>query len=224
MGIMYNTLFLSGGGNEEESYKLDSEFIKRINGKVLYIPVAINKLKHPYPNCLKWFRKTMAQFGINDIEMWTDLKSRTQKDLDKFSAVYIGGGNTYDLMATIRKTGFDKLLTVFLKNTGVVYGGSAGAIIFGKDIDTSKYSDKNNVNIKNKKGLNLVKGYSIWCHYQSKDDSKIKELIKEKGLSIIAIPECSGIIVNQNIKVIGEMPVYLFKDLFKTDLAPESVL
>ena len=33
----------------------------------------------------------------------------------------------------------------YIDNDGIVFGGSAGAIIFGKDIDTCKYEDDNSI-------------------------------------------------------------------------------
>ena len=58
--------------------------------------------------------------------MWTDLSDRKYEDLAKYSAVFIGGGNTFHLLDLMRKTGFDRLLTRYIKSNKPVHGGSAG--------------------------------------------------------------------------------------------------
>ena len=97
-------LFLSGGGSEKESYNLDKEFAKLLKKKLLYIPIALNEIKHPYPECLKWIKKVFRQFNFESIEMWTDLSGHTKQDMLKFDGVYIGGGNTFKLLKQLKDT------------------------------------------------------------------------------------------------------------------------
>ena len=164
-------LLLSGGGDPEQVKELDNFFAKEVgNGKVLYIPVAMEKI--PYDDCFKWFKSTYAEYGIVNIEMCKKKKKKIK--LDDYSAIFIGGGNTFKLINEMRKTGFDKKIIDYIKNDGLVYGGSAGAIIFGESIDT---------------GLNIIDGYKIWCHYNIKDESDLK---KVKG-KIIVLYEESGL-------------------------------
>ncbi len=199
-------LFLSGGGDKKDSYLLDKEFSKVLKRKLLYIPIAIDIKEHPYSECFKWIKDIFAQFSFDNIEMWTYLRNKTIKDLENFDAIYIGGGNTFKLLKEIRDSGFDKLLLKFYNQGRSIYGGSAGAIIFGKSIITTH--DENEVNLKNLKGLSLCKDYSILCHYKPEvDDKNIKMLLKKE--KIIALPENSGIIIKNNvIKDIGKIFVF----------------
>ena len=47
----------------------------------------------------------------------------------------------------------------------ILNGGSAGAIIFGRDLDSCNTDDKNEVGLKDNTGFNMLKGYSLLCHY-----------------------------------------------------------
>lgn len=82
-----------------------------------------------------------------------------------------------------------------MKADGAVYGGSAGTIILGKDIRTSSWQDKNFIGLKNTKGLDLIDGYSIWCHYDRLQDNMIKQFVKELKTPIVTLTERIGLIV-----------------------------
>jgi dipeptidase E len=111
----------------------------------------------------------------------------------------VGGGNTFKLLRDFRKSGFDKLLLKFHKAGGHIYGGSAGAIILGKTIATAKHADKNEVELTNLKGLNLAKNFAVWCHYQVKDRHNLEILSKDERISILALEESAGAIVQNDL-------------------------
>ncbi|MED3960953.1 Type 1 glutamine amidotransferase-like domain-containing protein [Niallia taxi] len=92
--------------------------------------------------------------GLQEIKMWTDLSNRTLENQKQFSAIYIGGGNTFSLLNAIRISRLDKALEEFIENEGVIYGGSAGAIILGSNIMACAHMDANNANLQNFEGLN----------------------------------------------------------------------
>ena len=203
------TLFLSGGGSENDSYILDKEFAKLLKNKLLYIPIAINEAKHPYSECLKWIKGVFRQFNFESIEMWIDLSGRTKQDMLEFDGVYIGGGNTFKLLKQLKDTKFDKLLIDYYKNGGNIFGGSAGAIIMGKDIITASKNDTNEVGLKDTKGLNLINSFSICCHYKPEEGEIVSELVNAHKLKVIALPEDAGIIVRKDgIARIGKSLIF----------------
>ncbi|MGF3104685.1 Type 1 glutamine amidotransferase-like domain-containing protein [Rossellomorea sp. DUT-2] len=214
-------LFLSGGGDKEQTEIIDKEFVRAINlnKPLLYIPIAMHE-EIPYEDCYKWIHSVFNPLGITEIEMWTDLEAKSLEDLRGFSSIYIGGGNTFYLLNALRETGFGKVLKEYVDKKGIVYGGSAGAIIFGRDILTSSHMDPNHTNLKTFEGLNYLKNYSIWCHYETSNDDIIKEYLNKYGCSVIALPEETGIVMSEGIvKVIGGSSAYIFrnreKDLVK---------
>jgi dipeptidase E len=212
------SLILTGGGNSVDSKPLDELFIQLINKKkILYIPVAWKS--GDFDECYEWFYSTFSNLGVTDFEMWTDLYNKSLGDLKQFGGIYLGGGNTFSLLDHIKKSQFGKLLVKSIKNGIPVYGGSAGAIILGKDIEIAGLgvdSDSNDINLKDFSGFNLVNDYLIQCHYESDQD---KELINfSKNSKLIALSERSGILVEDNkINVVGFESAYVFKDGVKTE-------
>ncbi len=98
----------------------------------------------------------------------------------------------------------------------ILNGGSAGAIIFGRDLDSCNTDDKNEVGLKDNIGFNMLKGYSLLCHYTNRDIERtnistkyLLELSKIKP--VYAIPEEDTIVVTEkSIQVINEKPYYIF--------------
>ncbi len=202
-------LLLAGGGEPEQVQPLDEYFTNYVKeGKVLYIPVAMHKI--PYDECESWFRKTYAKYNIYNIDVCTDLKKAP--NLNKYKAVFIGGGNTFKLLKEIKESNFDYALTEYLKNGGFVYGGSAGAIIFGKTIKTSSHADKNLVGLKDLNGLNLLNGYDIWCHYNEKKD--LINVLKLENSTIVLYEESGVLFDGEKFITIGKNHL-IFPDDFE---------
>lgn len=212
-------LIVAGGGNEIDSRPLDELFLKLVEGnRVLYIPIA--RPAEQYEKCYDWFSRTFRALDFTNFEMWTELSGKNYGDLDQFGAIYIGGGNTYKLLYILKETGFIRLLEDFMSSGRVIYGGSAGAIILGKSIDTAQFGgdpDENTVNLKDLSALNAVGGYSINCHYRKAQDNILMTFSKQNQLPIIAISEKSGLFVEgKNITVIGTDPAFVFENGKKT--------
>ena len=148
--------------------------------------------------------------------MWTDLSNRKYEDLAKYPAVFIGGGNTFHLLNLMRKTGFDRLLIRYIKSNKLVYGGSAGAALLGKDIGTAYFggdADKNEVKIKDLRGLDFANGYSIACHHNKESyDKDVIEYSTRTGIPTIALADGAGLYVKgKEILVVGPESAKVFK-------------
>lgn len=192
-------LLLAGGGEPEQVKALDEFFANYVGeGKILYIPVAMDKI--PYDECEMWFRKTYLQYKLHNIDVCTDLKNAP--NLDEYKAIFIGGGNTFKLLKEIKESKFDYKLKTYLNNDGFIYGGSAGAIIFGKTIETANHADKNLVNLKDLDGLNLLNGYDVWCHYDEKRDKN--EVLALKKPTIVTYEESGILFDGKEFKSIGK--------------------
>src|SRR5699024_3370788 len=163
------TLILTGGGSADQTFLIDKEFTNLINTNkpLLYIPIAMDTNLISYESCFNWIKSVFYPLGINNITMWTESELRDKKveDLERFSAIYIGGGNTFKLLKVFNEMKFTNVLREYIANKGIIYGGSAGAIIFGKDIRTCIHMDSNDVDLRRFIGLNVVGNYSVWCHY-----------------------------------------------------------
>jgi len=216
------SIFLSGGGDKDQTKIIDQKFVEQIDKEkpMLYIPIAMNPSR--FDDCFEWINSVFKPLGII-VEMWTDLNNKSLNDMGQFSSVYIGGGNTFSLLKEIRLTGFDVVLKDFIVNNGIVYGGSAGAIILGEEIRTCSHMDPNDVNLDNFDGLNLINNYSILCHYEENNDDLIRKYIKDYKKKVIALPEDSGVFfTNKKIEIIGSSPSYIFENDDKVEVKPVS--
>jgi dipeptidase E len=221
-------LYLSGGGSGENSARLDSLFVKALKKEkpLLYIPIAIDTKSHPYSDCLKWIHSNFDPLGFSNIVMCTDLRDKSFEDLNKFSGIYIGGGNTPKLLKELKESGFINFLKKACENNLPIYGGSAGAIIFAKTIIPSLSADENEVGLNDFNALNKIDGYDVWCHYEKSFDKMIKKYMEEYSLEkIIAIPENAGLrVTDEGTKIIGPGSVYLFDESGKAEIVePEFV-
>ena len=213
-------LFLSGGGGKDDSTLLDKEFEKNIpQGKeIIYIPLASENFT---PN--EYSSWIASIFPNRKISLWHEFIPANFSQLTTAGAVYIGGGNTFKLLDLFRKKGFDEALSNYANNGGIIYGGSAGAIILGKDLSTC-HGDVNKIGITDIKALNLLNNDKIWCHYKESDDSEILKLSSPNpGGRIIAISERTGVHFTEgSYKVVGFDPVYIFQNESKSTTTPEN--
>ena len=216
-------LILNGGGSDEqvkESYEI---FARVVNGgKVLYVPLA-----WPYGNmeeCINWFRGQVSQFGITNIEQILDPNDITKEKLKETSGVFIGGGNTYQLLKGLKETHAFENLKEYIENGGLILGGSAGALIFSECIDTclkdelviKSCNDENKVGLKDTKGFNCINGYSILPHYkklpeQYPDIQKRVDKLLKQGYKLVCLPEETSLWINGNqMTIIGGQPAEIF--------------
>lgn len=204
-------LLLAGGGDADDSWPLDERLVKQIGGSATmgYIPVAMPPKK--YPDCEEWITSVFDQHGLANIEMWTSLTEVDADNVADVSAVYIGGGNTYRLLDKLRTTKTDLLLREFVSDGGLLYGGSAGAIICGETIETTP--DENRVGLTDYTGLGLLPDIDVWCHYEDNDTEDVHEYATTSGQTVIALPERSGVSVTATrYKVVGHEPISVFQN------------
>ena len=212
-------LFLhGGGGGREDSVELDKKFVLALNlsKPLLYIPIAIDTNKYPYPKCLLWISDLLSPLGVSKIIMWTedDLKSKTKKDFEQFGGVFIGGGNTFKLLKELKDFGTFEILKNLAENDIPICGGSAGAIILSRTIIPALFADPNDIGLIDFFALNLLQDYDVWCHYNQSMDTDIKTYMKEYDLKkIIAIPEYAGLFMSEKgIEAVGPNVITLFSD------------
>lgn len=222
-------LFLNGGGCGKQTILTYKEINKIIdhNKPVLYIPLAMNETDHPYDSCHEWIKEEISSIDIPNIEMVRSFEELADKDFNKYSLIYIGGGNTYKLLNGIKTTHTYDKLKEYIKNDGIVYGSSAGAVIFGKDINIIEVMDNNDIGIKDTSGFDYLNGISLFVHYtnyRSKyTEEENKKLTKKytdfivnytkNNEKVIAFPEEDTVFFDgKNIRVIGELAYYTFKN------------
>lgn len=144
---MKGKLILSGGGDLKESYRLDEKYFLYLppHSKILYIPIALKRDMMGFEACYDWFSTIISTHAKEkDIDFSMILENDVIPDLNVFDSIYLGGGNTFKLLDYVVTKNLSSKIIDFLNIGGVVYGGSAGAIIFGKDIRTVEEENDNN--------------------------------------------------------------------------------
>lgn len=208
-------LFLCGGGSGKQILNALYKFSNILNKKkaILYIPLAMESEK--YDSCYDWFKKEIEMINLNNFEMVRSSYELSQKRLEDYSALFIGGGNTYKLLKELKENNNYTKIETYLKNDGIIFGGSAGAIIFGKDINSCLLDDANITNLGDTKGFNYLNEYSILCHLKNKNFNKNKKYLKEYSNEnkLIYLPEDDVIFINnKKISIIGTSKYVIFKN------------
>lgn len=210
-------VFLCGGGAGEQTIEAN----KRLNEVIdhtkpcLYIPLAMEA--DMYDSCYKWITGELKDLDIPHIDMARSAEELAEKDLSAYSVLFIGGGNTYKLLYDIKRCGMFEKIREYLENGGVAFGGSAGAIIFGEDLESCELDDPNEVDLKDTAGYDVLDGISVLCHYTSRtveEDEKNKEFLLSISdhRRILAMPEEVTVFVNDDkVEIIGDRPYYYFE-------------
>jgi dipeptidase E len=220
-----NRIYLSGGGNEKQSFLLDKFFFDTLpkNGRFLYVPIAGRGHKL-YPTAHLWMK------GITELHQREDVQFETADHPSKynlealkgFDGIYIGGGNTWSLIQELKDAGFSDILIQYIQAGGQVYGGSAGAIIMGKRIDT--HDDENKKGLQDISGFNLLNNFSVACHFKDDQNNRFKTWAVENNLPIVCLPEETGLVIERGVaSCTGTKPcVVYFTDGTKKEVGPEE--
>ena len=207
-----------GSGNVIESTMNVFEKVIDKSKPLLYVPLAMESSR--YDSCYEWIKGEMSLINVTNIEMVTSGSELFNKSLDNYCAIFIGGGNTYKLLKELKVSKSFNKIKKYINNDGIVFGGSAGAIIFGKDIDSCKMQDVNDVKLKDTKGFNVIKDYSLLCHLNRNDGIKFNRdknsdylLNFSKENKTIYLPDDDTIFIDNNdITIIGSSEFRIYEN------------
>lgn len=105
--------------------------------KALFIPTAAIDAGAiaVLPKCMN----DLLKCGISDksIDVFDLHTGMEMEKLKQYDVVYLCGGNTYYLLERIHATLFDKALTEYIKDNGLVIGVSAGSLIFSNNLENN---------------------------------------------------------------------------------------
>lgn len=223
-------LLLSGGGAGEQAapaYQKLSGMIDR-SKPLLYIPLAMEK--KAYPGCLEWITGELEDLQLAGIEMVTSGEELASKQLEDYCAIFIGGGNTYKLLSEIKASSAFAKISTYLQSDGIIFGGSAGAIIFGEDIESCGCDDPNDVQLADTAGFDALNGVSLLCHYTNRSPKEVEAVTRyllalSDRRKILALPEEDTILIDGgSAQVIGTRPWYQFEKGIRSQRAPGQKL
>lgn len=200
-------LFLTSNGleNKNVSNHFEMGFLPREPKDMSFLVVSIQDSEQD----AFYLEKTLSEIkntGVSDIDVFKlgNEKFTAKKEYD---VVFVCGGNTFDYLDRIRKTGLDKFIIDFAKKEDSIYVGvSAGSILAGPDIAIAGDEDPNNIRLTDLKGLCLT-DYIIYPHYRKELKQELDTFKKKTGYPIIELED------NQAFILDGSVFYYINRDL-----------
>lgn len=222
-------LLLNGGGCGEQTTIAVQQLNEIIDHTkpILYIPLAMDESDHPYDSCYEWITKELSLVDVPKIDMVRSFEELASKDYNDYSCLFIGGGNTYKLLKGIKDSGAFKKIKEYILNDGIIFGSSAGTVIFGLDINIISSMDPNEVNLTDTLGFNVLNDMSFFPHYtNTKTKLTVEENMERHNKftdsiidfsntigPVIAFPEEDTIFIDgNNIYMLGTKPYYTIKN------------
>jgi dipeptidase E len=196
---MHKAIVAIGGGKirTRGTAAIDREIIRlsnKKNPKLLFIPTASSDSERYWKHVQEYFGKflkckTDVLFLINGKLSREQIRSK----ILSADIVYVGGGNTLQMMNVWRRFGVDKLLKAAYENGTVLSGISAGSICWfdSGHSDSMSFYNPRNWKYINVKGLGFIKG--VHCpHYNSRTigvprRKHFRDMIRKTGGIGIAI-------------------------------------
>ena len=201
-----------GGGQlkELETLKIDREIVKlsgKKHPKVLFIPPASRDVPYYWEifqsvygkklgcktDMLNLINNTPTHKEINDKIFSTDI-------------IYIGGGNSLQLMRRLRKLGIDRLLLKAYDKGIILSGISAGSLCWFKYglSNTQKFYKPQNWNYIRVKGLGFIPFTNCPHYHSEKREVDFEKMIdKYGGMGIALDDNCALEIIDGKYRIIS---------------------
>lgn len=166
---------------------------------VIFIPTASRteeELKY-----VQGAKQELLDLGVKNINTLNLDRKVTADEIKNANVIYVCGGNTFYLLQKICESGLDKLLHDF---DGLYVGVSAGSIVVGPNIEVSAPWDKNDVNLSDTTGMNIV-DFAVVPHYQRKDQTIVEGLKNRADYQILELTDNQAVLViDRERKIIGK--------------------
>ena len=176
-----------------ETKEIDEEIVRltnKTNPKFLFVSMASSNPEEYYEGIKKVYEELGCITSHLDINKSFE---EIEKEILSTDIIYVGGGNTKQLLKVLKETGIDRLL-IKAYNSGIVCSGlSAGSYCWFK------------YNYDLLEGMNVINAVNC-VHYDQKDD-KTKEIfysvVKEKKIIGYAIDNCVAIeFLDNDLKIL----------------------
>jgi dipeptidase E len=200
-------------GTSIETEAIDREIIKlsnKQNPTLLFLPTASHDSDDYVEVVQKYFGGRLG-CNVHTLRLWNDNLSLTEMETMILSAdiIYVGGGNTREMIDLWQKKGLDKLLKQAGDEGIVLSGLSAGAVCWFKESnsDSEKIMDPDADYIKID-CLNFVPLF-VCPHFDMEKDREpsLKKMLEDAGGAAIAIDNCAALkIIDNTYQVIRSKP------------------
>lgn len=204
---MVGTIYLGGGGSPQDELSVWTDMLKQVN-RILYWPFALSG--GMLDGADGWLRANLAErWPSIAVATWTELDDHEPEDLCEFDLLFVGGGNTFNLLEHVAGSGFMDPVRRFVAAGGTYYGGSAGAVLAGGNIAIADAYDRNETGLEDLAGLGLIPHYNVLPHYGPKMEVTGRMWVRRQDVPVLGIPERSGLKIEEGqAQVLGPEPVY----------------
>lgn len=193
-------IFLTSNGFYTEIIK--NEFLTVLNKQlpnpkaVIITTASSQKEKNRYAVKAK---NDLLGMGVNQVE-FLDIEFEEANKLKQFNVVYINGGNPFNLLHHIRKSGADLILKELSKLNTIFVGVSAGAVILGLNIEVVNHftPQMNTIEMNDLTALNITEK-NIFPHFDREDifkdnsgkslDDRLKEFEKNRQNPVVRLKD-----------------------------------
>jgi len=208
---------LTGGGDFEHFRKVDQKFQELLNSgdRIQVLPYAsgVDEFDEIFERIEDTYGrgKKGLTFGLEK-----NINKLTQDDLLNARALFIEGGNTFDLITLIRNANTATYLKAFEKESDkIIYADSAGAIILGNSVRTAFFgedADEDAKRLQDYRGLDLLNSWVVHAHYTVADDDAVMSFVYDEGLPVLAFHEKTGVYISDDsrVEVLTSSPLVIF--------------
>lgn len=165
-----------------------------------YMPANASKAKKYLDFWQGFCDSKKYRFVFIDNSLSLKKSKKEHEKLRDCNVLLITGGNTYELLRNLRKSGFDEEIKKFSKRGDTVIAAfSAGAIVLGPSLrllegEWGALIDENIVGIKDIAGLGIIQE-EIFPHYRDVDEDKLKNYEKANKTKVIPLRDSEFLVV-----------------------------
>ena len=215
-----------GGGEirEMETATIDKRIVEltaKTQPKALFIPTA----SRDDPGYIDTFEKVYGEHlgcqthTLTLIQNPPAFEEMSALVLDS-DLVYVGGGNTYNMMKLWRRLGLDTVLAEAASRGTVLSGLSAGAICWFRygHSDSRSFSSNSEWNYIRVTGLGFIN--AVYCphyHFEKREASFSQTIAKRGGIGIACDNNAAIEIVGEHYRILTSAPNAKAYKLFKRD-------
>lgn len=181
-----------GSANDERPLWLDMLGGRRT--RIVYWPFALPPAMAATAD--DWLREGLDQLDVDyDLQTWHTLEDHEPAELsaDAVDLLFVGGGNTFQLLDAVRSHGFIEPVRRFWSAGGDYYGGSAGAVLACDSIEIAVGHDANYPGLVDLSGLGLLSGVTVLPHFTDDQMEAAVRWVAEHGTAIVGLPESIGL-------------------------------
>jgi dipeptidase E len=209
-------VFYSGGyGRENQALAAEvADLLGRKRGPVVtFVPNCSEDAEPDFRDC----KRQLAGIGIRSfhcIPIDRPLSPEEEETLFSSDGIFLGGGNTFYLLHSLKERRLLNKFRAFVRKGGVLMGLSAGSIVLTPNVMTAQVpsfeADDNDVGLTDLSALDLVP-FEFSPHYQQsrKIDAELLSHSKRIKRPIYACADGEGIVVRDGaVRFVGRVTVF----------------